>query len=229
LEILFENKDIIVCEKNIGVHSEEKENSENMVSFIKEHKSHNGEDEYVGVIHRLDCTTGGVILYAKNKKAAAGYSSIVADKEKFTKEYLAVVHGNINEKSGVMTDFLFKDSKKNKSFVVKKMRKGVKEASLEYEVLDCLSLENNIFSLVKIKLHTGRTHQIRVQFSSRGNPLVGDGKYGSRDNGCEAALWAYRLTVQNPFSKKSDSYISLPDFSSYPWKLFDLKGIIENE
>ncbi len=230
LNILFEDKNIIVCEKPVGAHSEEKDGAFSMVSLIREHKIHNGEDLYVGVVHRLDVTTGGVILYAKNKKSAALYSAIVGDKENFTKEYYAIIHGEMAEKKAVLKDFLFKDSKKNKSFVVKKMRNGVKEASLEYELLSTVKVNENPFSLVRIKLHTGRTHQIRVQFSSRGFPLVGDGKYGSRDNGCEASLWAYKLTAKKVFSKdknKKDEFVSLPDFSLYPWNLFEdtLKGI----
>ncbi len=222
--VLYEDKNIIVCEKNIGVHSEEKENADNMVSFIRERKEKNGEDSYVGIVHRLDVSTGGVILYAKTKKAATLYSAVVTDKEKFLKEYLAVVHGVPENKKGTLVNFLFKDSTKNKSYVVKKQRKGVKEASLEYEVIDTVESENKTFSLLKIRLHTGRTHQIRVQFSHIACPLVGDGKYGSKDNRCDISLWAYRLTVENPLTKKTNIYSSLPDFSSYPWNLFDMKG-----
>ncbi len=229
LNVLFEDKNIIVCEKPVGVHSEEKEGCLSMPKLIREHKIHNGEDSYVGVVHRLDVTTGGVILYAKNKKAAAFYSAIVGDKEKFTKEYYAVIHGKPEENEAVLEDFLFKDSRKNKSFVVKKMRNGVKRASLEYELVSTASADEKIFSLIKIKLHTGRTHQIRVQFSSRGFSLVGDGKYGSKDNGCEAALWAYKLTADKFSSKNAgekDEFVSYPDFSLYPWYLFEavLKG-----
>ena len=222
--VIYEDKNIIVCEKNTGIHSEEKENADNMVDFIREHKKKNGEDTYVGIVHRLDVSTGGVILYAKNKKAAALYSAIVTDKDKFSKEYYAVVHNEPENKKGILVDFLFKDSKKNKSFVVKKQRKGVKEASLEYEVADTFESENKKLSLLKIKLHTGRTHQIRVQFSHIGCPLVGDGKYGSKDNKCDTSLWAYKLTVENPFTKKTDVFSSMPDFSEYPWNLFDMKG-----
>ena len=229
LNVLFEDKNIIVCEKTVGVHSEEKDDSLDMVKLIREHKTKNGEDTYVGVVHRLDVTTGGVILYAKNKKTAAFYSAIVSDKEKFTKEYYAVIHGKPEENRSVLEDFLFKDGRKNKSYVVKKMRNGVKKASLEYEIKDTVNYKGKIISLVKIKLHTGRTHQIRVQFSSRGFPLLGDGKYGSKDNRCDTALWAYKLTTKVSSVKKSDEikeFVSYPDLSKYPWNLFEdfLKG-----
>ncbi len=227
MKILFEDKNIFVCEKPVGVLCEEKENTKNMVDFLKNHKKENNEDDYIGVIHRLDVNTGGVIVYAKNKKAAAVFSSLVSDKDRFTKEYLAVIHGCPEEKTGVFKDYIFKDSKKNKSFLVNRLRKGVKDASLEYEVI---STTDNM-SLVKIKLHTGRTHQIRVQFSGRKLSLVGDGKYGSKDNRCETALWAYKLMLENPFSKEGErkAFVSKPDFSLYPWNLFDMKGIFENE
>ena len=112
------------------------------------------------------------------------------------KVYLAVVEGNPAEDRGVYEDLLFKDSRKNKSFVVKRLRKGVKKASLEYEVMDTAKAHGKILTLVKIKLHTGRTHQIRVQFSSRKMPLCGDGKYGSKDNRCTVALWSHCISLQ---------------------------------
>ena len=229
LIVLFEDENIIVCQKPVGVHSEEKDGSVDMVKLIREHKTKNKEDSYVGVVHRLDVATGGVILYAKNKKTAAKYSAIVGDKDKFIKEYYAVIHGEIQENKGTMEDFLFKDSRKNKSYVVKKMRNGVKKASLEYELADTVCYNGKSISLVKIKLHTGRTHQIRVQFSSRGFPLLGDGKYGSKDNRCETALWAYKLTTEVSSSKNSKEvkeFVSYPDLSGYPWNLFEeyLKG-----
>lgn len=224
LNVLFEDKNIIVCEKPVGVHSEEKDGSLDMIKLIREHKIKNGEDVYVGVVHRLDVLTGGVVLYAKNKKTAAKYCAVVGDKDKFKKEYYAVIHGKIQENKGIMEDFLFKDSRKNKSFVVKKMRNGVKKASLEYELVDTVSYNEKTISLVRIKLHTGRTHQIRVQFSSRGFPLLGDGKYGSKDNKCETALWAYKLTTEVNTLKNSPEkkeFVSYPDLSKYPWNLFE--------
>ena len=133
----------------------------------------------------------------------------------FSKEYLAVIKGIPTENEGVYKDFLFKDSSKNKSFVVKRARKGVKEASLEYRLLD----SHDDISLVFVKLHTGRTHQIRVQFASRKTPLLGDGKYGSRDNRCDTALWSCRLSFVHPVTNKSVSCVSMPP-EEYPWNLF---------
>ena len=119
-----------------------------------------------------------------------------------------------------MRDFLFKDSKKNKSFVVKTLRKGAKEAVLDYELLETIETEKGEVSLVKIRLHTGRTHQIRVQFSSRKMPLLGDGKYGSHDNGCFIALWSYHLAFNHPCRKEKVDEMSFPPLSQYPWKMF---------
>ena len=115
-----------------------------------------------------------------------------------------------------MRDLLLKDSRKNKTFVVSKMRKGVKEAILRYCVID----ENNNQSLVEIELETGRSHQIRVQFASRKAPLAGDGKYGSRNNKCSVALWSHSLSFVHPFTKQEICINSDPDFSIYPWNEF---------
>ena len=111
---------------------------------------------------------------------------------------------------------LFKDSRKNKTFVVKRERKGVKEAVLRYEVVS----ESNKHALVKVFLETGRSHQIRVQFASRKTPLTGDGKYGSRDNRCSVALWSHSLKFVHPFTKKEVCVSSLPDSETYPWNEF---------
>lgn len=220
MKILFEDKNIIVCEKNVGLLSEEKENMITAVSILKEHKEKNREDSYIGVIHRLDVNTGGVILYAKNKKSSSLYSKICTDKEKFEKTYLAVIHGKPENEKDILKDLIFKDSKKNKSYLVNRMRKGVKDASLEYEVQSTVKCGEDFYSLVRIKLHTGRTHQIRVQFAGRKMPLVGDGKYGSKDNRCDVSLWAHKLKVENPFDGKIMEFLSEPDFLEYPWNMF---------
>ena len=128
--------------------------------------------------------------------------------------------GKPEEPEGIFEDLLFKDSSKNKSFVVKRERKGVKKASLSYRVLASSEVNGEEISLVLAKLHTGRTHQVRVQFASRKMPLLGDGKYGSRDNHCETALWCERLTFVNPFTKKTVEAVSLPP-KEYPWNEFD--------
>ena len=134
----------------------------------------------------------------------------------FKKTYLAVVDGIIEEKQGVYKDLLFKDSSKNRSYVVNRMRKGVKEASLEYVVLN----ENNNKSLVKVTLHTGRTHQIRVQFSSRKTPLCGDIKYGSKDRESDIALFSHSISFCHPVTEEILTFTDLPEKENYPWNLF---------
>lgn len=161
--IVFENKDVIIYNKIAG------EDSEHMSEIL---------NQEVYVINRLDKPVSGLICLAKNSKAASFLNNQVQNKT-FSKTYYAVVLGQL-ESSGVLKDFLLHDKRVNKSYVVKKERKGVKEASLEYEVISIFKKEDITYSLVRVKLHTGRTHQIRVQFASRQHPLVGDGKYGSR-------------------------------------------------
>ena len=216
MNILYEDKYMLVCEKPADVLSEPSENGgKDILSLLKEEKG----GEYF-LVHRLDRNTGGAMLVAKSGEAAGKLSALIQQRD-FKKEYLAVVKGEPETPEGVFEDLLFKDSQKNKSFVVKKLRKGVKEAKLEYMTLGTKTLENGEkASLVRVLLHTGRTHQIRVQFASRKMPLLGDGKYGSRDNKCETALWCERLTFVNPFTKKTVEAVSLPP-KEYPWNEFD--------
>ena len=174
-------------------------------------------------VHRLDFGVGGTMVYAKSESAASKLSASIQNRS-FEKEYLAVVYGTPQEKSGIYKDLLFKDSKKNKSFVVDRVRKGVKEASLEYKVLDTKETEKGTLSLVWIKLHTGRTHQIRVQFASRKTPLYGDGKYGSKTNEKVTALWSYKSTFPHPTTKKNISFKSLPDIA-FPWDIFNFENL----
>ena len=219
LDILYEDKHLLVVIKPVGTLSQSDENeSSDMISILKEYLAEKGEKPYIGLVHRLDRNVGGVMVFSKNP-TITGKLSVAIMERNFTKEYVTIVHNSPDEHSGIYKDLLFKDSSKNKSFVVKRMRKGVKEASLEYEVLEEKESDQGIISLIKVGLHTGRTHQIRVQFSSRKMPLLGDGKYGSTDNKCEIALWSYRLSFTHPLSKKSMDFKKEPP-SSYPWNEF---------
>jgi 23S rRNA pseudouridine1911/1915/1917 synthase len=156
-------------------------------------------------IHRLDKNVGGVMVYARTKSAAAALSKAVQEGT-MVKEYVAMVHGTPPE-SGDWQDFLFKDSSKNKVFVVKKERKGVKKARLEFRRLtDCDP------ALVHIRLYTGRSHQIRVQFASRGFPLVGDHKYGSRDDANAPMLFSCRLTF--PYKGQIRTFETMPNWET---------------
>ena len=156
-------------------------------------------------IHRLDLNVGGVMVYARTKSAAAQLSKLVQEGQ-LVKEYRALVHG-VPAESGVLEDLLFKDSRKNKVFVVKKERKGVKKASLEYT-----RLTDDSPALVHIRLHTGRSHQIRVQFSSRGFPLVGDHKYGARDEAREPKLFSCRISF--PWRGETKMFEAFPEWGS---------------
>ena len=205
VKILFEDKWLCLCIKEAGVLSEEG----GLPDILKEQC---GMEHFC--VHRLDRAVGGVMVYARDSKMAGKLSALVSER-KFLKEYLAVVHGKPVEDSGEMRDLLFKDSAKNKSYVVQRMRKGVKEASLEYELLE----HSNDKSLVKIRLHTGRSHQIRVQFSSRMMPLVGDVKYGSSVKDCNIGLWSHRLCFQHPITKKTIDVSEAPP-AIKPWSDF---------
>ena len=204
MEILFEDKSIIVCVKPRGILSQSDiKGGKNMIDDLS--ALTNSE---IYPLHRLDKEVGGVMVYAKTKKAAAILSRDIAE-HNFSKEYIAMFHSKPQDNSGEMRDLLFKDSKKNKSFVVKSMRKGVKEALLEYSLLE----SNGNVSICLIKLHTGRTHQIRVQFASRKMPLVGDRKYGSKDESGFIGLWSYRLSFKHPETKEMMIFSKESDFS----------------
>ena len=187
MQILYECKEYIVIVKPVGMDSEH-----DVPAAI-------GGEIYP--IHRLDKNVGGVMVYARTKSAAVVLSRAVQEGA-MVKEYMATVHGTPPE-SGDWTDLLWKDSTKNKVFVVKRERKGVKKARLEFQ-----RLHEGETSLVHIRLHTGRSHQIRVQFSSRGFPLVGDHKYGSRDEASAPMLFSCRISF--PWRGETKVYEAMP-------------------
>jgi len=193
MEILFSDKQIVVCIKPVGLDSEQE-----VPAALKEQLG--GE---IFPIHRLDKNVGGVMVYARAKQAAAALSKAVQEGT-MVKEYVAMVHGTPPE-TGDWEDLLWKDSKKNKVFVVKRQRAGVKKARLEFT-----RLKAGEQSLVHVRLHTGRSHQIRVQFASRGFPLVGDHKYGSRDSSTAPMLFSCRLTF--PYRGETRVFEKLPDW-----------------
>ncbi len=201
MEILYEDKDIIVCIKERGLLSQHDENKPNMISALKEVCG--GE---VYPVHRLDKEVGGVMVYAKTQRAAAALSAQVADRT-FEKQYLALIHGVPAETQGTMEDLLYFDKGKNKSFTVKKERRGVKKAILQYELMET----DGEKSLVRVKLITGRTHQIRVQFASRKMPLFGDRRYGARDEEKTVALRSYRIAFTHPETGERMSFESAAD------------------
>ena len=195
MEILHCDREIVVCIKPVGLDAEQE-----VPSRLREELG--GE---IFPIHRLDKNVGGVMVYARTKAAAATLSRAVQDGS-MVKEYVAMVHGNVPE-SGDWEDLLFKDSRKNKVFVVKRQRAGVKAARLEFT-----RLHSGESSLVRIRLHTGRSHQIRVQFASRGFPLLGDHKYGARDEHTAPMLYSYRITF--PYKGQLLQFSSVPQWAS---------------
>ena len=165
-------------------------------------------------VHRLDQPTGGVMVYARTQDAAAKLSAQMQS-EAFGKEYLAVLDGTPEPAEGELHDLLFFDRQKGKSYAVRRKRAGVKDARLAYRVL----AQAEGLTLVRVRLFTGRTHQIRVQFSSRSWPLTGDGKYGSRNNRCAPALWSAELHFAHPVTGETLIFRSQPP-EAYPWTLF---------
>ena len=194
MEILYSDRDIVVCVKPVGLDSESEVPGE-----LK--KALGGE---VFTLHRLDKNVGGVMVYARTKAAAAALSRAIQEGA-MVKEYVALVHGAPPE-TGDWEDLLWKDSKQNKVFVVKRMRGGVKKARLEF-----VRLTAGEESLVRIRLHTGRSHQIRVQFASRGYPLVGDHKYGAKDSSPAPMLFSCQLTF--PFQEETLQFEAKPDWA----------------
>ena len=221
MKILYEDKYLLVCEKPVGVESQlSSAGNPDMITLLSEYRKEKGEDIYVGLVHRLDTATGGAMIYSKQENVTGKISGILNSPE-YEKEYLAVVHGKPEQDEGEFCDLLYHDKLKNKSFVVKKERNGVKKAIAVYKAVDTLEYNGEVISLVKVRLITGRTHQIRVQFASRGMALLGDGKYGSRDNKASLALWSHRLAFIHPITKKKIEVTSEPPIE-YPWNLFDL-------
>ncbi len=216
ISVLFEDKAIIVCEKPVGVLSERGMNPrEKCMPTLLEAQTRTFR---VDVVHRLDKAVGGLMVFSKNAKASAGLSRTIAGHE-MTKEYLAVVAGCPDVPQGEWRDILFRDKQKNKSFVVNRMRQGAKEAVLDYEVVETVARPEGTVSLLKIRLHTGRTHQIRVQCASRQMPLLGDEKYGSRIPVKNIALWSHHLAFSHPVTHKAVD-ITLPPPAVAPWNWF---------
>lgn len=194
MEILYSDKNIAVCIKPVGLDSEHE----------LPKKLQNVLPGDIFPVHRLDKNVGGVMVFARTKAAAAVLNKAIAD-GKMEKEYVALVHGTPPEK-GDWTDLLWKDSSKNKVYVVNRQRKGVKSARLTFQ-----RLTNTDPSLVKVRLYTGRSHQIRVQFAAKGYPLLGDHKYGARDELLSPMLFSCHIAF--PYGGKQHCYEALPDWA----------------
>lgn len=206
LELLYTDRDIAVLVKPVGLISEDGCAGESVIPAAAEALAAVGERETaLYPVHRLDRNVGGVMVYARNREAAAALSVAVRD-GRVKKVYLALVHGMPDAPRGVYRDFLYKDARKNKTYVVTGMRRGVREAELSYETL----VAANGYALVRVLLHTGRSHQIRVQFASRKMPLLGDGKYGARDRETALGLFSHSLTFPHPSTGVEMTFSALP-------------------
>lgn len=223
LKVIYEDNHIIVVEKPANIPSQgDKTGDLNMLTIIKAYlkeKYNKPGNVYLGLVHRLDRPVGGVMVFAKTSKAAARLSEQVREKV-FKKKYLVIVNGKFEEKKGTLKDYLLKNERLNKSRVVEEGTKNSKYAELDYEVLK-YDKEQNL-SLLKINLHTGRHHQIRVQLSSRDHSIYGDAKYNGRGSARQLYLWAYELTIQNVISKEEMTFTSIPE-KEKAWKI--LEGI----
>ncbi len=207
VEILYSDKNIVSCIKPVGYSSEDTKDMPSVVQALREKLC----VKEVFALHRLDVGVGGVMVYALNKTAAGKMSALVAD-GKMKKEYEALVYGTPSLERGSMEDYLFKDSRKNKTFVVDKERKGVKRARLYYETLETTEKDGKTVSRVHVTLETGRSHQIRAQFASRKMPLVGDGKYGAKDNIKNIALFSTKISFICPFENIPREFEVKSDF-----------------
>ena len=214
MEILYQDNRIVVAVKPAGVLSTDEPSG--MPSLLRQALG----TDCIRTVHRLDAQTGGVMVFARSRMAASLLSQQVREHQ-FSKCYLAAVHGTPQPQSGEMRDLLGRDSVRRVTYVADTPSADTREALLTYETLDTA----DGLSLVRVQLHTGRTHQIRVQFTSRGLPLAGDRKYGIPEDGTvPLALWAYRLSFAHPQTGQEMSF-TCPPPETEPWTRF--KGIME--
>ncbi len=219
INVLYEDNHIIVVVKPNNVLSQSDSTGDiDLLTMVKEYiknKYNKPGNVYIGLVHRLDRPVGGVMVFARSSKAAARLSEMIKEK-KFNKKYLAVVRGILEKKEDELTDYLLKEDSGNT--VVTTKEKG-KLSKLKYKVLE--ENKSNNLSLIEIELLTGRHHQIRVQFASRGHSLYGDQRYGIKDNN-QIALWAYSLEFIHPVKKEMMNFTHFPPKNDI-WKMFNIK------
>ena len=208
MELIYVDDDILVCLKPARVLSTDEPGG--VPDLAREALGDMSAD--VRTVHRLDRVVAGLMVLARNAKAASELSRQIRDDE-FEKEYMAVVHGIPEDNTGTLRDLLGRDKARKMTFVASEPAKGVQDAVLDYV---CLNSAEGM-SKVRIRLHTGRTHQIRVQFASRGMPLVGERKYSELDDPCEIALWSYRLGFVHPKTGEKMEFVHEPP-ATYPWR-----------
>lgn len=210
MEILYQDEDILVCIKPARVLSTDEPGG--LPELLRQELGMPQGD--IRTVHRLDRVVSGVMVLARNGKAASELSRQIRENA-FQKEYLAVVHGTPQEDAGTLVDLLTRDKARKMTMVADAPGKGVQEAILDYRVLD----RKDDLSKVQVTLRTGRTHQIRVQFASRGMALVGERKYDTREDPCDIALWSYRIGFTHPRTGKPMVFSQEPP-KTWPWTVF---------
>lgn len=221
VNILYEDNHLIFVEKPVNIPvQEDRSKDKDLLTMVKEDikiRYNKPGNVYLGLVHRLDRPVGGVILFAKTSKAASRLSDMFR-RRAVERTYIAVVHGTPKEEKGQLVHFLYKDEKKNIVSVVSSKHPKGKKAILDYEVVQA----KDGFSLLKVKLHTGRPHQIRVQLATMGTPIYGDQKYGAHVNkiGQQIALWATSMELEHPVRKEPIEVYSHPP-KQYPWDLWN--------
>ena len=212
VKVLYEDESLVIAQKPPGMPAQPDPSGQaDLLSCLSAARPG------LALIHRLDTPTGGAMVFGKTPRAAASLSAAVQDHTVFVKEYFCVLSSAPAEPSGDWTDLLLHDSRANKTYLVDRKRSGVKSARLTYRVVGTAP---DGHALTLVRLYTGRTHQIRAQFAGHGHPLVGDGKYGSREKAATLALWAARVTCPHPVTGKPVQAVSLPDVTVFPWSCF---------
>ncbi len=222
LEVIYEDNHIIVVKKPFNVPTQgDSSNDENLLDMVKNYikeKYNKPGNVYVGLVHRLDRPTGGIMVFAKTSKAASRLCDDIKN-HNFEKKYLAVLSGVPRDKSGRLENYLKKDEKTNTVRLAPALEEGAKKATLNYKVLEY----NEKYSLVEIELETGRSHQIRVQMSANKTPVFADFKYGKGVKDVNLALFAYKLKFTHPTTKKLMTFLAMPPVDTAPWKYFSVE------
>lgn len=220
--ILYEDNHLLLVEKPVNIPVQADSSGDlDLLTLLKEDikvRYQKPGNVYLGLVHRLDRPVGGAMVFAKTSKAASRLSDMIR-RQTIERNYLTVVHGTPKQKKGELVHYLYKDKKKNKVFSVEPNHRESKKAILDYEVL----ASKDGLSLLSVNLHTGRSHQIRVQLATMGHPLFGDQKYGQHVNkvGQQIALWAYTLRLEHPVKKEPIEVRSIPPHE-HPWNLWTL-------
>lgn len=226
LKVIYEDNHVIVVVKPQNLPTQEDESKDkDLLTIIKEYikeKENKPGNVYVGLVHRLDRPTGGVMVFAKTSKAASRLTDQIQNGD-FKKRYLAVVNGKPREKRGKLVNFLKKNARTNTVDIVPELSHGAKRAELDYEIVE----EKEKVSLANIQLYTGRSHQIRVQMKNISCPVYGDVKYGGDilAKGHNLALWAFELKFIHPTTKENMTFKVYPPETMVPWNVFKISAV----